>query len=680
MRTPPALATLMLCATLLLGTAHQASAALPPPTRQTSDPSPVQPANGAALSKRIFLPAVTRGPVAHVSAIELTQATQNAANTVPMVANRPTVARVYLKSAVPLSGQTITLSATRNGVALAGSPLSRTGARSWVAPDRLNPANSVNFLLPTTWLSGNVVLTARVMDGGEALARSVAFQPMAPLRVTIVPIRYIHAPNGKVYAPPTAVTFPASVQRMFPVPNVEVKFHAPFTYRGNVTAGASDRIASWNELLNLLLALKQSDGAAADVIYAGILPQSVANEYQLYFVGVGTSMRATLSFDMMLVTPHELGHALARSHAPCGDVIGTDPAYPYASGLIGEPGFDTSTSRVWDPASTTDLMSYCAEWVSDYTYVGMYQNQRSAVSALAEAVDAEGASTFTVMPQQAPVHDAVLVRALLGPGQDAELLPVYALRAPIENSPPQIGASFLTVAFVDGSGATLAAHPVAVIDAEEDGTHMRSLSSLLPAPPGPVAAIELRDGGTVLARRSLRSALLEESAPVIAADADAIHVSSAAGLPYLVRLSQAGRETTLALDVADGEFSVPLTDLPGGPAQIEVIAADTLDSANVESASRTLPLSLADTPPVVWIASPEAPAGGDGLVVAGYATDAEDDILQARWFVNGGEAGHGPFLQIAAAEQVLVPLNIELRAIDSAGQEAVARITVQPVQ
>ena len=53
----------------------------------------------------------------------------------------------------------------------------------------------------------------------------------------------------------------------------------------------------------------------------------------------------------------EIGHVLARIHAPCGGAVNVDPSYPtyasYPAGSIGEFGFDTLTNQVFRPCHRT---------------------------------------------------------------------------------------------------------------------------------------------------------------------------------------------------------------------------------------------------------------------------------------------------------------------------------------
>ena len=68
------------------------------------------------------------------------------------------------------------------------------------------------------------------------------------------------------------------------------------------------------------------------------------------------------------VVAHELGHTLDLDHAPCGNPLGVDPAYPYPDGSIGAWGYDPGSGTLVPP-DTPELMGYCgSEWISDYHF------------------------------------------------------------------------------------------------------------------------------------------------------------------------------------------------------------------------------------------------------------------------------------------------------------------------
>ena len=83
---------------------------------------------------------------------------------------------------------------------------------------------------------------------------------------------------------------------------------------------------------------------------------------------------AALTLEASVVV-HELGHALGRSHAPCGGPAGVDPGYPYENASIGVPGVDLRDGIRREPAQYFDFMSYCLPvFVSDYQFGALWSS------------------------------------------------------------------------------------------------------------------------------------------------------------------------------------------------------------------------------------------------------------------------------------------------------------------
>lgn len=672
-----------LCATLVLLTAFtllplQSLHGFTPRTLPQQEPAPGA-VPDATMTRRIFFPVANRGVPVAIARMELTQAVQNAAQSVPMVQDRPTAVRITLQAPTPTSGLTLLLAGTRNGAPLPGSPLRRTAVTAVAKPA---PGSAqATFLLPASWLSGSIRLQASVLAAGDpkpSVTRSqqVSFRPVAPLVVTVVPVRYVHAPTGQSYAAGTSFGFHTSVQAMFPLPRVNIRVRTPVTFRGDLTAddGSVDG-NEWGRFYDQIAALKQADGAPFQTVYVGILPTSATQGHRFYIAGLGGSIRVAVGLDLELVMAHELGHTLGRVHAPCGGVSGADPAYPYPNAAIGAYGYDTARGVVYDPSSTTDLMSYCKEWISDYTYAGML-NDQVTVAGTDSSAEAVAAATAMTGP-------SLLVRALLpaAGGSMGEIQPAYRLDATPDSLPAQ---SSVAVALFGSAGEPLGEWPVAVDAMQEYDLVVRLVSVRLPLPQAPVARIEVREQGVVVATRDLQPLRAADAGPVAPATAvvegDALVVRNPSGEPLMVRLRQPSGWTTLTMDLRDAEWRVPLADLPGGDALVDLAPADMAAAdpagATVMPAGAAM-LSLPNRAPFLEVNAGAGPAG-ETVVVSALASDPEDGTLtDVIWRVNGAVVNQGPLFQLELGAE---PLLIEAQVSDSAGLMATASTLLQPIQ
>jgi hypothetical protein len=143
--------------------------------------------------------------------------------------------------------------------------------------------------------------------------------------------------------------------------------------------------------------LKLSDGLPDDshIVYYGLIPIRNGSTYwfsqgiagigwvsdlgEVFRESVGLSLDT--NDDTSILSAHEIGHNLGRRHAPCGGSGNPDPSYPYGGASIGQYATDirsTTDISFYTPSDHVDMMSYCSpEWISDYTYKGLYNNQRT---------------------------------------------------------------------------------------------------------------------------------------------------------------------------------------------------------------------------------------------------------------------------------------------------------------
>jgi hypothetical protein len=571
----------------------------------------------AALTNTAYLPIVMLAappPVdLSIESLEITQAVQTPSNSVPLVAGRPAIVRVYAKytGAVVPGKVTVSLTGTRGSEVL--SPVALDPQAVSASPSRATYSSSFNLLLPDDWLSGTVAMTATV-DSEAAVDESdetnntatatLKFNTVPALDIVIVPINYTHtgAINPGFYPVPTQDTISDFIRRTYPVGQIKVSFHSQITFVGDLS-----NPSTWNNLLATVAAVRNN---STQVFYGLVSTGTTSSNTWVPLNGsfvlgigyVGSRVSAGLDIpaalglpaDTTLVTAaHEIGHNLGRTHAPCipppsplSDLSGIDPNYPDSTASIVQFGVDVSNRIVLNPSTAKDVMSYCdPAWVSDYTYKALYNALRGTTPAATSA--APQASLF--------------VRGSIGPDGTASLAPVYDITGVPDAAP---NSSDYRVEFLDAAGNVVASQQVAVSEIEQphvvalsqgrlvqqpNALAVRGMDSRAPqlainmivaAPAQPFSSMRLVRAGTVLTTRAQRPAH-----PAIAADAPSVERHdgqlllrwNAANGPALVRYTTDNGVTwtTLGVDLLGGELNIDPATLPAGVGFFEITFADS---------------------------------------------------------------------------------------------------------
>lgn len=527
---------------------------------------------------KIFMPAVIRRPPPPattqdlaISHVALYQTVQTASNSVSLVSGKPSLLRVFAQSSgtSTLPVAEVTVYAYRDVTFLGSITIGPQAVPS--APSTADLNSTFNFDLPSDWLAGQVTLTASIdavntvpetNESNNDHTSQFTFHDVAPLRITIVPIRYTDTRTGITFLDAPHDPISGWLQAAFPVSHVETSFHPAFSFAGDLR-----QPGEWQRLLNELTTLWAAEvGMGSPVVYYGLIPSTHASGATWFEGGVSglgwIGQRVSLGLDVGVETGHsaghELGHNFGRRHAPCGNPSSVDPHYPYPNATIGVYGVDTEDDVLLAPASNYDMMSYCGpEWVSDYTYEALFQEQLARAGHSAE-VPAEG----------------LLLQGALSSDGTVSVMPIYRMAAADLAGAP----SGYTAQLLDADGTVVGIQPLVLLEAEEEGVSAQMLVGHISAPDQSLGAVRILHNGRMVGQRELGTHTTAAAVMATEATSTSRGLSLAwdrAGVPALVRFSSDGVNwTVLALNVMSGRLSLTRDQLPAAVGQVQIIPGD----------------------------------------------------------------------------------------------------------
>ncbi len=333
-----------------------------------------------------------------VNGAALTQVTQNDAGTVPIIANRAAMLRVFVTATqANTATPAVRVRLWLNGVVASTLTLTRPTGGVPTSIDDSNLGSTWNASIPASLVqpglsidavvdpAGQVTQTTRAgntwpASGQHALDIRSAVTP----QLRLVPVTLAGA-TGNVNDGNKA-QFLSTFTQVWPVNGYDADVRVP--YVSNAPAlQSNDGNSAWETVLSELDALRVADGS--NRYYYGVVHVSYFSGIAgLGYVGAPTAMGWDYLPSGSGVLAHELGHNFGRLHSPCGGPSGVDPDYPYGNGGIGAPGWNASTNSLMSAAGEYDIMSYChPQWVSDYTYSAVFNAlSPAAISAAADVV------------------------------------------------------------------------------------------------------------------------------------------------------------------------------------------------------------------------------------------------------------------------------------------------------
>ncbi len=402
---------------------------------------------------------------------------------------------------------------------------------------------------------------------------------------------------------------------------------------------------------------------------------------------------------------HEIGHSLGRAHPNAGsDNPSTsavencghsrsDPSYPYGntstaaapigpgSGIlegfdVGDPSFGIDR-QVYPSSTWNDVMSYCVrEWISDYTYEGMYNSMIAHPSLLEQSASIQSVN-----------GDFLAVAGMIDPGANSAGFSFIRRLADVVNAPPLVPGSY-SLRLLNASDAQLASYSFTPLDYGDTG--FLTFGQVVNFLPGTRKVQLLNANNDVLATQ-----LVSANPPVVSNVALIGAPTPVSGVVTLGWTASDPDGDSLVFDIAysrdNGATFQPVkfsitgnntqvdTELLGGSgtAILRVTASDGVNSAYANSA----PFVMSNKPPQPYILTPANNTQvhyGQLVNFNGLALDVQDGLVAASglaWKDAGDNVlGTGPTL---STSNLPVGANvITLQATNSVGQTANATVTV----
>ena len=671
--------------------------------------------------------------------LEVTQGIQNTSNGVPLIQNRDTYARFYVHSsgaAVP--GVTAYLYRTNSGGAILDGPVAATAPLLTVlpTPHRNNLNDSFLFQLPWNWLTGGTLYLRAVLNPNQyplepnyadnVVTFSATLQPSPQYSLYL--IEWSYTLNGKGYAPTkTDEQLDLSwLRRAYPIdsilggtsgffPVIYQIYDAGLGSRVNQTSSECSSTLCASQYINTEEQTMRDVWPIPDTTSIYGLISDVAGPFPRGQECCGTrdaSGPAGIDVDGYY-GGHENGHTLGRSHPSssallCGNSA-SDPSYPYPNGQIGPSngaleGFDVGDPslglplQIYPGAKWTDVMTYCQnEWISDYTYNGMYAylianppaapaRPGGALAAPALAGDWLQVNGEIVTTAAAGIQKHVSV---LVPTTTGGILARVQHLSTIAQVPPRVAGPY-SLELYDAGNSLLASYPFTPLPATGDHPDWLPFSQVVTyvANTAQLRLVQLA-GNAILATKAipphapaisnvhLVGAPNPVSGPVTlqwtAGDVDGNP------LTFDIDYSPDGGTTLRPVQVGiSGTSTLIDTGHLGGSqtALFRVVASDGVNTAHADSAI----FSMANKLPEPAILSPADGAHrhwGQLVNFNGEATDAQDGFVNPAnlaWSDQNGPLGTGALLSIS---DLPVGTNvISLTATDSANLQSTTRITV----
>ncbi len=399
------------------------------------------------------------------------------AKRIPLIANKPTIVRVYVSCAIDCFSTT----SVRGILTVRGSTsVYETSAdNNQVIPEFENDwhkqqpdlSKTLNFILPARIASGDVVFEA-ALDNGSTLSKPTVFTEMPVLRIGWNRIPYATESGSPLSLTTSDIANSGAdfLKAIYPIGNLEYFYQPGIIEVMNKKLGPCLIGNSLNPFCSQIQYLKVLDafwtkveregtwknGAAPDRLYGWVSEDAIDGPYGIALatypsIALGTDdddSESGVTTIAQWTFSHEIGHTYGRKHAPCGlppsSQIDEDfPTYGTGAGTIGTYGISLSANKILEP-NHNDIMGGCGKnWVSPYTYGNLANNIKTERSTI------ETRRTFLAEPQK----QILISGDIFSPTLSVRFDPIYQLVSQVPIETAEEGA--FCIAQFDTGGAEL---------------------------------------------------------------------------------------------------------------------------------------------------------------------------------------------------------------------------------
>lgn len=360
----------------------------------------------AGLTAEVYLRTNPRELRMTPGAVYLTQAAQNLDGTVPLIAGRPAVLRVFpvgdqIAFFEPRARATFYL----DGKVIHTASLTPLEGKLYEDPREATLETSNNATIPGSVIQPGVEMVVEIdPDGVVPLAAGSEMRVPAEgtTRLNVVEMPLFH----QTIVPVVQSRYPASqeivgwargktedhpffnfTRQVLPIAEMKVTIHEPVVTDVDLTD--NDDWYAWIREIEAIWELEGRQG-----YYYGTTPLprgSGIGGLGNFYIPVSVGINRTQTYT------HEIGHNMNLRHIDCGGPGGVDFAYPHNPNSIGIYGFNVDAGSIVHPDQYVDVMSYCdPAWISDYSF-------RRALFRRLEWETAAARAAWEAIPEQSTI-------------------------------------------------------------------------------------------------------------------------------------------------------------------------------------------------------------------------------------------------------------------------------------